>query len=234
MTNIPDWNRVRAVIFDVDGTLYDGAGLRRRMLAELIRHCLADPRRLPLLRLLQVYRRERERLAEKEASNICRQQYERPAAQLGVSPETVEAAVDLWIHRRPLPHLSGYRIPGAARLFDHLRASGRAVAVLSDYPAEAKLIALGLTADCVVCATDADVDRLKPHPAGLAKLVSVLGLTPGDCLMIGDRDERDGEIARRLRMPCLLRANRPDGDNQFADFEWLLESIAPGRLPPEI
>jgi FMN phosphatase YigB (HAD superfamily) len=225
MKALSQWDRIRAVIFDVDGTLYHGPGLRRRMLVELITHCLADPRRLPLLRLLRLYRSERERLAEEEASGILRLQYERPAARLGIPAAAVEEAVGVWIHRQPLPYLRAHRIPGAERFLALVRASGRAVAVLSDYPAKAKLAALGLDADRIVCGTDSDVDRLKPHPAGLIKLVNDLGMEPDDCLLIGDRDDRDGAAARRIGMPCLLRSDRPRLPGQFVDFRSLLESI---------
>ena len=209
----------RAIIFDVDGTLYDAGRLRRRMLRELIAHCLANPRRLPLLRTLQVYRRERERLAEQEAAEIILRQYRRPAERLGLTAEQIEQTVSPWIHQRPLRHLAPLRIPGIRRFFGRLRSAGTKIAVYSDYPAATKLEALGLDADLVVTATDAAVDRLKPHTAGLEMLLRKLELEPGECVLIGDRDERDGEVARRLRMPYLLRKPRiRDPQLEFVDY----------------
>jgi FMN phosphatase YigB (HAD superfamily) len=209
---------LQAVVFDVDGTLYDGAALRRTMLAELLLHCAGDPRRLPILRTLQVYRREREHLADEEALDISRLQYERPAHRLGMSPGEVRRTVDPWIHERPLRHLARNRIPGTRRLFGRLRNRGQKIAILSDYPAASKLAALDLRADRTVCATDPGIDRLKPHPAGLVFLLDELGLSPGECLLIGDRDDRDGEVARRLGAPFLLRTNTPREDHHFRDF----------------
>lgn len=213
--------RLRAVVFDLDGTLYDAAPLRRRMAVELLGHCLLHPRRAGLPRRLQRFRRERERLAEEGTEGIARRQYERPADRLGVDPDELRAEVEEWMLRRPLRHLGRFRAAGAARFFAELRERGIRIGVLSDYPAAAKLEALGLAADATVAATDPDVDRLKPDPAGLIRLLDRLGTAPDACLVIGDRDERDGECARRAGAACLLRAARP-GPVRFRSFVELL------------
>jgi phosphoglycolate phosphatase/putative hydrolase of the HAD superfamily len=223
----PQLNRARVFIFDVDGTLYDARRLKSRMLVELLLFCLADPRRVPQLRILQVYRREREKLADQEASDIVDLQYRRPADRLGISSQQVESVVTQWIHQRPLRHLEAVRIVGVRRFFNLLRTSGRSLAVLSDYPALEKLGVLGLAADRIVVATDSAVNRLKPHPAGLQAAISRLDVDPADCLLIGDRDARDGEVARRCGVPYLLRVARvEDPDREFADYLQLLTRFA--------
>lgn len=200
------WSRIRVVVFDVDGTLYDQRPLRRRMWLALIAHCLARPRDLAVLRTLRIFRRLREELAEEASEGISRLQYERPATLLGLSPEAVRVAVETWMHHRPLPLLRRCRYPGVERVFEALAESGRTIAVFSDYPAGAKLKALGLRADIEVCATDADVQRLKPHPLGLQRVLERAGAGPEECLYIGDRDERDGACARRLGVAYLHKA----------------------------
>jgi FMN phosphatase YigB (HAD superfamily) len=184
------------------------------MLIELMGHCLrnADP---ALLRRLQTFRRERERLAEAEAEGIAVEQYARPARMLGLAPEVIRNDVRLWIDRRPLRHLGPCRFAGVAELFARLRSSGRRIAVVSDYPAQEKLAALGLSADLSVAAEDEGVNRLKPHPAGLLRVLERLELGPEQCLMIGDRDERDGESARRAGVPYLLKSRRPKDDPRW-------------------
>src|SRR3546814_7573830 len=121
------------------------------------------------------------------------------------------------LHAHPLAYLPACRFDGLDRLFDGLRGSGRPIAILSDYPGEAKLRALGLTADLHVSAVDPDVDRLKPHPKGLLRVVERLGLRTDECLFIGDRAERDGECARRAGMPYLLKTPRRGGDGVRLD-----------------
>jgi len=67
------------------------------------------------------------------------------------------------------------------------------------------MAALGLHADHFVAATDEGIDALKPHPAGIESIMLAQQLSSDECLFIGDRDDRDGECARRVGMPYLLR-----------------------------
>lgn len=200
------WGRIRVVVFDVDGTLYDQRSLRHRMRLALAAHCLMRPRDLMMWRTLQTFRRTREALAEQAHEGISRLQYELPAALLELSPNTVERAVQTWMHERPLLYLRQCRYPGVERVFKVLRSSGRTIAIFSDYPAQAKLWALGLRADLHVAASDPDVERLKPHTLGLQRVLERVGAGPEECLYIGDRDERDGECARRLGVHFLLKS----------------------------
>ena len=157
---------------------------------------------------LQTFRRERERLAELEVDGIRAAQYERPAGRLGLPVEELRNLVEEWMEERPLRHLRACRFPGVGRLFQDLREAGITIAVLSDYPAHRKVATLELAADCVVSAVDREVNRMKPHPAGLLRVLDLLGVAASDCLLIGDRDDRDGEAARRAGVACLLKERR--------------------------
>lgn len=231
------WSQIRLVVFDVDGTLYDQRPLRRRMRLALLRYCLTRPAELRLPRTLQTFRRLREELAEEASEGISRLQYERPAALLGLSPEAVRLAVEAWMHERPLSFLRACRYPGVERVFAALKASGRVTAIFSDYPAEAKLRALGLEAEFHVAATDPDVQRLKPHPLGLTKVLERAGVPPEACLYIGDRDERDGECARRLGVRYLLKtrtaAGLPCTFHRYDDLlPWLTQPLGVTQPAP--
>jgi putative hydrolase of the HAD superfamily len=226
-----DWQRVRAVVFDVDGTLYDQHGMRLRMARELALRCLARPATLRDARILTTFRRLREELAEGEATGIGRLQYDRTAERLGLPVDRIEAVVEEWILRRPLRHAAACRRAGVRRLFAELRGGGHGIGVWSDYPAAGKLAAMGLTADAVVCATDPEVDRLKPRPEGLTRLLGILGVGPAEALVIGDRDERDGEAARRAGCPYLLIVRRPGAPHEIAGFPPLLDAAKIGRDP---
>src|SRR3546814_5065253 len=140
-----------------------------------------------------------------EAEDVATEHYARPARRLGVPADQVRAAVETWMHAHPLAYLPACRFDGLDRLFDGLRGSGRPIAILSDYPGEAKLRALGLTAEPHVSAVDPDVDRLKPHPKGLLRVVERQGLRTDECLFIGEREERDGECDRCAGRPDTLK-----------------------------
>ena len=107
-----------------------------------------------------------------------------------------------------------------------LKLSGRILAVLSFYPAQRKLDALGLEADLVISTSDAFVDRLKPNPTGLRRILELTSARPDECLCIGDRNEVDGECARRLGVRYLLKVDPPaSGPHRFARYKELLAGL---------
>ena len=191
------WDKFDLVVFDMDGTLYDQPRLRRRMLGQLAREMFRS-RSVKVPRILAAFRRRREALADRMVSDFARLQYELP----GYEPLAVRALVTEWLEQRPLPLLRALRTEGAEALFGRL-ATTHAVAVFSDYRAEDKLAALGLSARFTVAAED--VGRLKPNPAGLQWLMARANADPSRTLMIGDRDDRDGEAARRAGARALIR-----------------------------
>ncbi|WP_375194390.1 HAD family hydrolase [Sphingobium sp.] len=198
------WDRFDLIIFDMDGTLYDQSRLRRRMLVMLLAE-IARSRSMAVPQLLRAFRRQRERLADAMEADFARLQYVLP----GHDPERVRAIVTEWMEERPLPSLRALRTAGVAELFTRL-SGNHVLAIHSDYRAERKLAALGLDAHLTLAAED--VGRLKPDPAGLYRLMAQARTEPARTLMIGDRDERDGEAARRAGVRALIRGR------DFRDF----------------
>ncbi|MGF1561190.1 MAG: HAD family hydrolase [Geminicoccaceae bacterium] len=218
-----DWQGVKLVVFDLDGTLYDQKKLRRRMVARLLLHAMTKPHQASDLHILRTFRELREHMAGE--SDIIERPYDLTAAQLGVRPERVHQVVDDWLQLRPLPDLLATRYPGVDQLFASLKRQGKKIAVLSDYPADAKLAAMQLAVDFAFSAVDPDIDCLKPNPKGLRRVLEKTGVQPLEALMIGDRDDRDGEIARRVGVPYLIRKGReagPEDAHAFSDFLSLL------------
>ncbi len=221
----PDWSSVRLVVFDVDGTLYDPHPLRRRMAVDLLRHCLVSPREWGILRVIAQFRRSREVLAATGADRVFERQYARPAEALGLQPAEVQRVVETWMLERPLRYLRRCRFPAVDRFMGRLREGGKILAALSDYPTRRKLEALELRVDLQVSALDPEVDRLKPHPRGLERALELAGVTPGEALLIGDREDRDGECARRASVPYLIKARRATSREHFTDFDSLLRTL---------
>ena len=214
-----DWDGVRLVVFDVDGTLYRQTPLRLRMARDLALHALSrlDLRTLAVLRR---FRRRRDALGKAQVEGFAERLIAETAAESGRTPDEVRAIVARWIDRHPLPYLLGCRYAGLPELFAGLRRHGKAIGVLSDYSAAAKLAALELAADHVVTADDPDIGVLKPHPKGLATLIARAAATPAETLMIGDRAERDGLVAQQVGARVLLRSTRPiAGWQTFARFD---------------
>ncbi len=204
-----DWRTVRLVVFDMDGTLYDQRPLRRAMAWELARG-LARKDGRQALATLRIFRKVREALGEEQHADFANEQYRRTARLTGLAENDVRRIVADWIDTRPLGKLPGFKAPGIDALFAALRRSGRAIAIWSDYPVDDKLAALGLEADHHIWSGSEGVGRLKPHPAGLARLLEQAGHGADDTLMIGDRFDRDWEAAAAIGARTLIRSTRQD------------------------
>jgi putative hydrolase of the HAD superfamily len=213
------WDEIQLVVFDVDGTLYDQRGLRLRMLREMLLASIRS-RDIDFVRILRSYRRIREHLGEALHEDFERELTSRTAVLVGCSEQRVRATAGEWLERRPLRHLIRYRYPHLPELFQRLRQQGKKIGIFSDYPARDKLAALGLDADVMVCASDADVGVLKPHPRGLHVLMSRAAMNPEQTIMIGDRPERDGQVAHAANVhPLIFSRKSIEGWQTFSRYD---------------
>jgi FMN phosphatase YigB (HAD superfamily) len=202
---------IRAVLFDVDGTLYSQTPLRALMAAELAWEALrrGSPRRArQLARVLRAFRHTREALREEGNPSALLEalQYEATAARIGVDAADVRALVGEWILERPLKHIPRARRGGLLPLLGALAERGVRVGALSDYPVDAKLDVLGVTRyfSLALCTTDRAINAFKPHPKGFRHACDVWGLGPEEVLYVGDRPEVDGAGAAAAGMRCVI------------------------------
>jgi HAD superfamily hydrolase (TIGR01509 family) len=201
---------IRAVLFDVDGTLYAPTLLRLAMACEMGVLCTASllrgDSRVPST--VRAFRTCRESLRTRACSSepLARRQYSLAAERLGCAPAAVEEVVHEWMYRRPLKWLPYCRRPGVLELLTFLEMRGVRRGVFSDYPAHDKLAALGLAGrfDLVVSAVDADIDAFKPDPRGYLAAAERWGVTPASVLYVGDRVEVDATGAAAAGMRCAL------------------------------
>jgi phosphoglycolate phosphatase/putative hydrolase of the HAD superfamily len=198
----------KAIIFDMDGTLYDQIKLRYHILLDILKFFIRQPFSLRDLKIIWDFRRMRAKQARLADGDLENQQYIWGAQASRVTPDRVRRVVQEWMFDRPLPHLAACRYPGTLELFSQLRKKGIKIAIFSDYPAREKLKALGLAADVIVCTTDKEVDRFKPDPKGLLVIAAKLQVAVQNCLVIGDQDDKDGECARQAGVPYIILDHR--------------------------
>lgn len=195
---------IEAVIFDVDGTLYSQRKMHMYMICDLLFYYLRHPLAVDELRIIYLFRKIRYSVLE--GNNLERSQYTAVAVLLKISEEKVRAVVAQWIEKRPLRYIKRCRYSYMPELFRVLQQSNMCIAAVSDYPVVKKLHALELTAEVMVCSTDRAIEFFKPNPKGFLFAADSLGVPPKNCLVIGDREDKDGEAARRAGMLYLQRS----------------------------
>jgi HAD superfamily hydrolase (TIGR01509 family) len=203
-----DLSECKAVIFDVDGTLYDPRSLRRgimmRFAAAYWKQPLAGLRAASILR---AYRNSHEELrgnAYSEAAHL-----DLAAKKSGASASQIREIVAQWMETAPLGLLPLCVYPEAVDLLQKLEARGIPCGIFSDYPATKKLEAMKLSGffKAVVCAND--VGRLKPDPRGLLAVLKTMNVAAGKTVYIGDRTI-DQEAATQAGMESILIRNAAD------------------------
>ena len=212
-------DRVRAVLFDLDGTLYRQRPLRALMAIELLSLPLTAPllasRRL---KALSAYRKAQESMRHRASTASPEGQLQAAATASGLPVTDVDALVTEWMQQRPLKYLQYCRAPGLPPFLDRLERLGILAGVLSDYPARAKLGALGLghRFSPVLCSTDPEVGAFKPSPRGFLRACEIWDLPPAEVLFVGDRPDVDAAGAAAAGMPCVIM-----GSAAFPSFERL-------------
>jgi phosphoglycolate phosphatase len=185
---------IRAVLFDLDGTLADTA--------PDLGHALNRQREMRGLDALPVA------AIRPHASAGAR-----GLLKLGFDLEPGHADFDAM--RAEFLDFYAERLCHYTRLFDGvpqvltaLEALGLRWGVVTNKPARftlplLELLGLASRAACVVSGDT--TAHPKPHPAPLLAAAAALGLAPAECLYVGD-DRRDVEASAAAGMPCLVAA----------------------------
>jgi FMN phosphatase YigB (HAD superfamily) len=227
--------RLKAIVFDVDGTLYRQDPVRLAMFFRLVRaHLLQPLAGLRTFRWLQAYRKAQERLRHEppNGNDLADRQLVLASEWTGVPPWVLRSYVRRWMEEEPLGLLRPHLRDGLPELLD--AAAGRALRLgaCSDYPATEKLAAMGIAGffQAVVSAQDAEVQRFKPHPRILDVALRRLGVSKEDALYVGDRPEVDAETARQAGVACAIIAHRHrsrpiPGCLYLTSFRQLLDAI---------
>jgi len=217
--------RVRAVLFDLDGTLYRQTPMRALMALELATLALSRPLQAPVSwRVLSEFRKAQEALRGSQSDRGAAAQLELAARRTGMSVEQVETIVVEWMMERPLKHLPRCRAEGLLPLLDFLNHRGIKLGVFSDYPPDLKLKALGVGGrfSVVLCSTDSDIGAFKPHPRGFLAASARWQMDPSDVLVVGDRPEADAAGAAAAGMPCVIIGKyHPHNSSDFVSLHSL-------------
>jgi FMN phosphatase YigB (HAD superfamily) len=233
---------LKALVFDIDGTLYRQGPLRRAMLVRLLGKHMAHPvRGWRTIRVLRAYRRAQETLrADPTLGDVAVAQLRLTCERTNVNQDSVVECVTRWMEHEPLAVLPRCLQPGILEFLHACKARGLRLGALSDYPADAKLRALGLADlfDVVLCAQSPDINVFKPNPRGLLVALKRLESGRAESLYIGDRVDVDAATAEAAGVPCVIltphRSRNAHGAyRQVASYPQLRDLLwpaAPSRI----
>ncbi|WPL17689.1 phosphoglycolate phosphatase [Thiorhodovibrio winogradskyi] len=210
-----DGHVIRAVLFDVDGTLYHQSVLRLLMLLEM----LALPfktgsiiKSRQVWKSIGVFRTTREQMRQMHDGSLSLSmlEYLVPAQRLGMEESNLKGIIQDWMYRRPLKYLQFARRGGLVAVFERLYQSGFRIGIFSDYPAKDKLNALGVSSfvDFFLAATDAEINAFKPDSTGFLRACDLWSLRPDQILYVGDRPKVDAVGAINAGMPVAIVGRR--------------------------
>ena len=177
-----------AWLVDLDGTLYDARWVKLAMACELAVGGWGAV--ATLRRFRHAHEALRGQLADDELGPFG-MQLALTARELGVERAVVEARVTTWMIRRPGKWIRMFRRRSLFREIAAFRATGGRTALVSDYPATQKLVALGhpdLFEIVIASGEPGGPRRLKPAPDGLLAAAELLRVAAPRCLVLGDRD----------------------------------------------
>ena len=192
---------IRAVIFDLDGTLYLKPALPLRLI-------MADVRHMFILGNERKARAELKGQLFGTAEAYYKALFIRVAELSRCTPEYAQH----WYEENYMPTMQRilrrhYHLePWVPMVLHELRRRGIKTAVYSDYGClRERLEALEFDCRWVDAIADApSLGGLKPCKESAMKICDELGVAPEETLLIGDRDDTDGESARRCGMRFLL------------------------------
>lgn len=215
---LPDLKRLRAVVFDLDGTLYDARFMKFSMPCRNLCH----------LRQLKAERTVRHILSGLYFEDENRF-FDRFFESIALLSHTSIEKCRVWYYQKYLPRMAAAIAAHPQAVRPHmqeicaaLRSRGIRIAVLSDYGCiERKLKALNIHPEWIdVYDESAALGGLKPCPQTFSNLAEKLHARPNEVLVIGDREDTDGGCLR-VEMPFIHLVEAvasPVGASEYGTF----------------
>ena len=193
---------LKAILFDVDGTLYHLKGIRKALEFHFLRRYWYRPIKMRrVMRAVRAYGMAPESLRRSPPQSVDLEEAHLECAVrvCGLPRDFVLESARQWLSEEPLAFISSYRYEGVQDVLSELTGSGLRLGVFSDYPSRAKLKAMNIEDffETVVSAQDPEVQRFKPDPLGIQITLKRMGIAAHEALYVGDRPEIDGVASER-------------------------------------
>ena len=201
-------SRIRAVLCDLDDTLFDHRHATRQALGEL-REVEAALSTWPIEELERRHGQileelHREVLAGRRTIDSARNERFRRLLEAGGADRVSERTASAASHYRQAYEKSWRPVPGARELLGAIAASGRAVAVVTNNKVaeqRRKLDRTGLSPLIAALITSEEVGEPKPGARIFEASLDALGMAAGDVVMLGDAWNTDivGAVSAGIR-----------------------------------
>ena len=223
IANIGD---IRAVAFDIDGTLYKPRDLHARMMFHFFR----------FNHFFLQYGIVRSKIHDMGVlDDFYATQAEMLAKRIGCSVETAEARLERIVYKGLSPFFES--IPLCAHVeetFQAFHAAGLKIALMSDFPPEQKGSLWGLRKYCDVLLGTETTGALKPAVHPFRVLAEKLGIAPEHILYVGNSVTYDVVGAKNAGMKAahfeplwrnLLGISSRKADISFCDYRQLRKIV---------
>ena len=208
---------IKAVIFDLDNTLIDFMTMKRISCDSAISSMIAaglnvskEKATKELFALYDKYGLEEKTIFQKFLKKLTKKVDYKILASGIVAYRRVRAGF-----LEPYPHVSEV-------LFE-LKQRGIKLAIVSDAPrlkAWIRLVSMKINHLFDIVVTFDDTKEMKPSTKPFLVAFKKLRLKPRECLMVGDRPERDIKGAKKLGMiTCFAKYGNPKSKSRDADYE---------------
>ena len=192
---------IKAIAFDLDGTLYPNYRLYVRLFPQLIRHPF----------LFYAFSKARHILhtaddgSSQQFPSFYHKQASLVAGFLGKEPEETKSKLERLVYKGWETLFSRIKLfPRLKETLLALRGAGFRLAVLSDFPPSYKLSLMGLDGFFDVILSSEETGALKPSGIPFNALVHALRFEPGEILYVGNSLRFDVGGAKSAGMQAAL------------------------------
>lgn len=192
--------QLKAVAFDLDGTLYPNSVLYIRVIPLFFKHP----------RLFTRFGRVRRKIRKvRPIDDFYTLQAEMFAREMGIGVEESERMIREIIYPTWETILGEADLfPGVRDVFDELRNMGLKIAVLSDFPVPRKLELLKISGIWDYAYSSEEVGYLKPNPEPFEHMAESLLADPGQILYVGNNFDYDVVGAANVGMKTAYLSRR--------------------------
>lgn len=225
---------IKAVAFDIDGTMYSSTLFNLRMIPFGLRNARLMATFARVRRELHARSRDsgRREAAARSGRAFRQSQAELFGSHLGIAREEAERRLDAVVYGELESSFSKVRLfKGLVPALESLKSAGLRLAALSDFPAARKLELLGLSRYFELALSSEDSGLLKPAPEPFQDLARALGLDASEILYVGNSLACDLAGALAAGMPVAIVGHRPapGADLRFTDWKRLVDFVLARR-----